>query len=54
VLDETTLEIVQETRYLSVIVQSHLKFNKHIQSKIGKAKRQLGMIECTLHKACVD
>ena len=31
-------EIEQETCYTGVILQSDLKFNKHIQSKIGNAK----------------
>jgi hypothetical protein len=51
VLDGITLETVRETRYLGVILQTDLKFNKHIQSKIGKAKKQLGMIKRALHDA---
>ena len=50
-LNDTSLEIVQETKYLGVILQSDLKFTKHIQVKVGKAKRQLGMIKRALFDA---
>lgn len=56
-LNDTTLEVVQETKYLEVVLQSNLKFNNHIQSKVLKAKRQLGMLKRALHaapeKACL-
>jgi len=51
VLNNTNLEIVQETCYLGVILQSDLEFNKHIQSKIGKAKNSWAWLKHTLHYA---
>ncbi|XP_067930519.1 uncharacterized protein [Watersipora subatra] len=50
-LDDNPLEIIAETKYLGVILQSDLKFNSHIQDKISKANHQLGMIKPALHLA---
>ena len=50
-LNDTALAVVQETKYLGVVLQSNLKFNNHIQSKVLKAKRQLGMLKRALHAA---
>ena len=47
----TQLEIVDETKYLGVILQSNLKFYKHIQSKTRWARQQLGMIKRVLYDA---
>ena len=45
------LEVVHETKYLGVLLQSDFKFGKHLNDKINKAKRQLGLITRTLFKA---
>ena len=51
-LANAQLEIVDETKYLGVILQSNLKFDKHIQSKTtGRARQQLGMIKRVLYDA---
>lgn len=50
-LNNAHLEVVQETKYLGVIIQSDFKFNTHIQNKVSKANRQLGMIKRALHNA---
>ena len=50
-LNNAPLNTVQETKYLGVTLQSDLKFNTHIQNKISKANRQLGMIKRALHHA---
>ena len=50
-LNGNQLEIVQEAKYLGIILQSDLKFDKHIQSKQLKARRQLGMIKRALFDA---
>jgi hypothetical protein len=39
VLNGTTLELVKKSKYLGVIVQSDLTFNKHIETEIGKSKK---------------
>jgi hypothetical protein len=50
-LSQAPLDIVDETRYLGVTLQSDLKFNKLIRSKIAKAQQQLGMIKRALFDA---
>jgi len=35
-------------------VLSNLKFTNHIRTKIGKARRQLGLIKRALHNAPTD
>ena len=45
------LKVVQETKYLGVIIQPDLKINTHIQNKVSKADRQLDMIKLALHNA---
>lgn len=50
-LDTEQLEIVEETKYLGVILQSNLKFDKHIDSKARRARQQLGMIKRVLYEA---
>ena len=50
-LANVQLEIVDETKYLSVILQSNLKFDKHIQSKTRQARQQLDMIKSVLYDA---
>ena len=47
--DYTQLEIVDETKYLGFILQSNLKFDKHIQSKTRRARQQLGIIKRVLY-----
>jgi len=42
------LLVAQETKYLGVTIQTYLKFIIHINDKISKAKRQLGMIKRAL------
>ena len=44
-------EIVDETKYLDVILQSNLKLDKHIQPKTRWARQQLGMIKCVWYDA---
>ena len=48
-LANTQLKIVEETKYLSVVLQSNLKFDKHIQFKTRRARQQLGMIKRVLY-----
>ena len=50
-LVDIQLEIVEETKYISVLLQSNLKFDKHIQSKTRRARQQLGMIKPVLYDA---
>ena len=50
-LNSTFLEVVQDNKYLGVIMQLDLKFNKHIETKVKLAKRQLGMIKRALYDA---
>ena len=50
-LANTQLKIVEETKYLSVVLQSNLKFDKHIQFKTRRARQQLGMIKRVLYDA---
>ena len=50
-LNGAHLEVAQEAKYLGVIIQSDLKFNTHIQNKVSKTNRQLGMIKRALHNA---
>ena len=47
----TQLEIVDETKYLGVILQSNLKFDKLIQCKTRQARQQLGTIKRALYDA---
>jgi len=46
-----SLLVVQETKYLGVTIQTDLKFINHINDKISKTKRQLGMIKHALFNA---
>ena len=50
-LSNTQLEVVDETKYLGVTIQSDLKFNKHITSKTAKARQQTGMVKRALYDA---
>ena len=50
-LGDTPLEWVEEMKYLCVIMQANLKFDKHITQKTQKASRVLGMIKYALHDA---
>ena len=45
------LNIVQETTYLGVTMQSNLKFTKHITAKTKNANKVLGSIRYNLHDA---
>jgi len=45
------LRCVDETKYLGVILQSDLKFKKHITQTMNIANRTLGCIKYTLHQA---
>ena len=47
----TQLKKVNETKYLGVILQSNLKFDKRILSKTRRARQQLGMIKRVLYDA---
>ena len=46
-LDDSPLQITEETKYLGVVNQSDLKFTNHIYVQISKAKQQLGIIKST-------
>ena len=50
-LGNVLLEIVQQTKYLGVLLQSDLKFSNHICDKVNKANRQIGMIKRAVHNA---
>ena len=45
------LEIVEEVKYLGIIIQSDMKFTAHIQRKLMTANQQLGIIKRTLYWA---
>ena len=45
------LEIVEEVKYLGVIIQSDMKFTAHIQRKLMTANQQLGIIKRALYWA---
>jgi len=40
-----SLSVVQETKYLGVTIQTDVKFINHINDKLSKSKRQIGMIK---------
>ena len=42
------LEIVEEVKYLGIIIQSNMKFTAHIQRKLMTANQQLGIIKRAL------
>ena len=48
-LGNTSLEWVEETKYLGVTIQTNLKFDKHIEHKTGQASKVLGMVKFTLY-----
>ena len=50
-LGNTPLEVVQQSKYLGVLLQSDLRFTNHISEKVSKANRQLGMIKRALYNA---
>ena len=50
-LGNTSLEWVEKTKYLSVIIQTNLKFDKHIEHKTKQASKVLGMVKFTLYDA---
>ena len=43
------LEIVEEVKYLGVIIQSDIKFTAYIQIKLMTANQQLGIIKKALY-----
>ena len=43
------LEIVEEVKYLGVIIRSDMKFTAHIQRKFVTANQQLGIIKRALY-----
>ena len=45
------LDIVEELKYLGVIIQSDMKFTAHIQRKLITANQQLGIIKRALYWA---
>lgn len=53
-LGDSLLEIVSDSKYLGVTIQSDLKFNNHIVSKIAKAKQQLAITKRVLYNAPKD
>ena len=50
-LNKIALEQVSNSRYLGVTLQDDLRFNKHIETKITAAKKQLGMVKRALFRA---
>ena len=50
-LGNTSLEWVEETKYLGVTIQTNLKFDKHIEHKTRLTSRALGMVKFTLYTA---
>ena len=44
-LHEHELEIVEEVKYLGIIIQSDMKFTAHIQRKLMTVNQQLGIIK---------
>ena len=50
-LGNVLLDIVQQTKYLGVLLQSDLKFSNYICNEVNKVNQQLGMIKCALHNA---
>ena len=45
------LEIVEEVKYLGIIIQSNMKFTAHIQRKLMTANQQFSIIKRALHWA---
>lgn len=50
-ISDHLLQCVDITKYLEVVLQSDLKFKKHISDIMGSANRTLGCIKYTLHGA---
>jgi len=50
-LGDTTLRSVKEAKYLGVIMQSNLKFDRHITSKVNNASKILGCIKHAIYNA---
>ena len=50
-ISDHILRCVDNTKYLGVVLQSDLKFKKHISDIMGSANRTLGCIKYTLHGA---
>ena len=48
-IGEHSLNYVDEIKYLGVVMQSNLKFNRHIASKVSSAKKVLGCIKYALN-----
>ena len=53
-MNNTGLELICERKYLGATIQSELKFTSHVQAKISKPKKQLGMVKRALHSAPKD
>ena len=53
-LHEHELEIVEEVKYLGVIIQSDMKFTAHIQRKLMTANQQLSIIKRALYWASTN
>ena len=51
ILGSESLKVVQKPEYLGVWLQSDLKFTTHINDKVNKANRQLGLIKRALYSA---
>ena len=50
-LGNSPLECVDQITYLNIEMQSNLKFDKNIASKIKSASKVLGSIKYSLHEA---
>ena len=48
---EHSLNYVGEIMYLGIVMQSNLKFNRHLASKVNRAKKVLGCITYALNDA---
>jgi len=50
-LGGSKLRVVSEAKYLGIQLQSNLRFNKHIEKKVGSASKVLGCIKHSLYEA---
>ena len=50
-IGEHSLNYVDEIKYLGVVMQSNLKFNRHIASKVNSANKVLRCVKYVLNDA---
>ena len=51
-IGEHSLNYVDEIKYLGLVMQSNLKFNRHIASKVNSTKKVLGCIKYAANALC--